>query len=437
MRYAETVRRLGRRVFGAAGSFGRQVALVFSGSVAGQAVAFLASLALTRLYSPEDYGIMAAYAAVLGLVGLLGTMNYELAIPIASDRQEAHRITVVGLVCLLLSVLVLLFAGIFGAAAWLVALEADALARFWYVVPFGLLATGIFGLLSQWAIRARDYKAIAWASFSQTGSQAILGVSFGLLGLGAGGLLASRVLGLCGGAGRLYQTYAVQTREVSKRVPLKLLLATARRYSRFALFTSPRRYLGDLSMVLPVIFLGWLYDAAQVGFYGLANSVVQVPMTLIGTAVGSVYLGEAAKLRDSDRSSLLTLSNRLVVKLGLLGLGITASLIVFGPFVFGVVFGNAWSAAGSFAAILSISAGGRLVFKPISNLFDIYERQWTILWVTLVRVVGICLVFLAARELELPVDQALLLYSVYNAAIYLVQYLLARKLLVAIPPRPR
>lgn len=44
--------------------FARSVSILAGGTAAGQAIVVLASPLLTRLYSPEDFGLLAVYAAL-------------------------------------------------------------------------------------------------------------------------------------------------------------------------------------------------------------------------------------------------------------------------------------------------------------------------------------------------------------------------------------
>ena len=53
-----------------------------------------ASPLLTRLFSPEDFGIFAVFGISLGLLGGLSCMKYENALPLARDEAEAANIFV-------------------------------------------------------------------------------------------------------------------------------------------------------------------------------------------------------------------------------------------------------------------------------------------------------------------------------------------------------
>ena len=78
-------------------SFIKDVIKITSGTALGQAVVVLFSPILTRLYSPGDFGVFAVYASLLGVITVIGSMRYELAIPLPSDDQTAANVLVLAL----------------------------------------------------------------------------------------------------------------------------------------------------------------------------------------------------------------------------------------------------------------------------------------------------------------------------------------------------
>ncbi|MGB9859042.1 MAG: lipopolysaccharide biosynthesis protein, partial [Moorellaceae bacterium] len=78
-------------------SFTRNVAVLTGGTAAGQAMVVLASPILTRLYTPEDFGVLAVYSSVLSIVSVVASLRYELAIPLAEDDETAANLLLLSL----------------------------------------------------------------------------------------------------------------------------------------------------------------------------------------------------------------------------------------------------------------------------------------------------------------------------------------------------
>lgn len=74
------------------GRFARSVTVLAGGAVLGQAITVLVSPILTRLYSPEDFGVFGVYASILGIVTVIASLRYEYALPLPEDDAIAANI---------------------------------------------------------------------------------------------------------------------------------------------------------------------------------------------------------------------------------------------------------------------------------------------------------------------------------------------------------
>jgi len=81
-------------------AFARGVRVLVGGTVGVQVLTLL-----TRLYSPEDFGLLAVYASVLALIGVISSLRYELAVPLPEDDVEAANVATLSLILVGLSAL--------------------------------------------------------------------------------------------------------------------------------------------------------------------------------------------------------------------------------------------------------------------------------------------------------------------------------------------
>ena len=65
--------------------FSRNVLTLVTGTTLAQAIPVLISPILTRLYSPEDFGVYAIYFSVLMITSVVATGKYEMAIVLPKD----------------------------------------------------------------------------------------------------------------------------------------------------------------------------------------------------------------------------------------------------------------------------------------------------------------------------------------------------------------
>ncbi|WP_035531768.1 lipopolysaccharide biosynthesis protein [Halobacillus kuroshimensis] len=411
------------------GEFGKNIFMLAGGTAFAQVLSFLLIPIITRIYSPEEYGILAVYVSVLGLISILGSMNYELAIPIAENEKKAINVLGLSLIILSISFVLLVVLVIFVGDPILIMLNNETLIDYKLLIPIGFFLLGVYNILKQWAIRRKAFKGITKTKYIQAILQNITTIGLGTLGVGGIGLLLGKMVGQSSGISTLMSPLLRREKELFNKIKKRYLLWAAKRYNKFPLYTTPRRYLGDITIVLPVLFITSIYGSEEVGLFGLANSVVQIPMTLIGASVSDVYYAESAKLRGTNPAKLKKLSHKLLRNLIFIGIIPLILLVLFGPYLFSFVFGNQWSEAGVYASLLSLSVFSRLVFKPISNIFDVFEKQRIALLLNIFRLVSVLIVFGITKYMALNPYWAIGLYSASMSLVYFTQYLLAQKIL--------
>jgi O-antigen/teichoic acid export membrane protein len=403
--------------------------MITGGTAFAQVLGIILLPIITRLYPPEDYGILSVYGAVLGIVCFLGSMNYEMGVPIAANDEKAINILTLSIIILLFSTTLITIIFTFFGDVILILFNGESLIVYKYFIPVGILFLGLYNIFTQWAYRKKNYRAITKTKFNQALIQNFITIGLGVLGKGPFGLLLGRVFGQSAGIPTLLSSFKRGDMYLLKKIKKQELLWAAKRFYQFPLYTTPRRFLGDMTISLPIIFITSLYGSQAVGLFGLANSVIQLPMNLIGSSVSSVFYAESASLRKINSNKVKELSNNLLKKLIIVGIIPLVILVFFGPLVFTLFFGSAWKEAGFYASILSFSVFFRLIFKPISNIFDVYEKQKLALFLNIFRLLSVLIVFGVSKYLTLSPYWAIGLYSFAMSAIYILQYILAQKIL--------
>src|SRR5687768_695817 len=92
---------------------GKGAAKIAGGGAIGQLCLFLAIPILTRLYSPEDYGVFVAASAFVAVSGTVSALRVDSLISVVDDDYEASCL--VKLVALVSVVAGVLAAGVFVA----------------------------------------------------------------------------------------------------------------------------------------------------------------------------------------------------------------------------------------------------------------------------------------------------------------------------------
>lgn len=170
-------------------TFARSVSVLVGGTFSAQLLLVLTAPLLTRLYSPEDFGLLAVYASLLALIGVISSLRYELAIPLPEDDGEAANVAVLCLILVVIStiltgVLVLLMGSAIAAA-----LGVPTLAGYLWLLPVGVLLTGFYSVFNYWAVRTKRFTTIAGTKLRQ--AIATLAIQLAAFKLGGIALLLS------------------------------------------------------------------------------------------------------------------------------------------------------------------------------------------------------------------------------------------------------
>jgi len=333
-----------------ASAFMRNVAMIASGAALAQALLLLVSPLLTRLFSPEAFGLLGMFMAVAGIIGPSAALRYELAIPVARTELMAGTLLYLCLIVAaalsaLSGVIVILWAEDIGAL-----LDAPALAPYLYLLPIHIFAMGAFLALSQWAARREHFAVLARNPMTRSVAAIAVQLGAGIAALGQGwliiGFLAGHVAAALGLFARLMRREAE-----ALRPPRRLrasLVAAARRFRRFPVFAAPQELLNALSQQLPNLVLAAFFGPVVLGLYWLTMRVLQAPAQLIGQSVRQVFYQRICDLLNRGGSSF-SLMAKTTGALALVGALAFVPVIAFGPMLFALIFGEEWREAGEYA----------------------------------------------------------------------------------------
>lgn len=356
-------------------SFKGDVLRLVSGTTAAQGIALLSAPILTRLYAPEAFGMLAMFVSLAGILGGIACMRYEQAILLPKEDHDAANLFGASLLFSLLMGLLTLPAVLWGGRYFLHWVNMPELAPYLLLLPFMVLLHGMLLAFRYWNTRMKRYAVQSVSTVAGRLSAVISKLSVGGFGHATGGaLIASEIGGQVVVAGVLGNGIARHTGAfLSKNVTWNGMCAGIRRYKRFPAYSSLSTLLNVASWQVPVVLLGVFFSPAVVGFYALGFRILQLPMHLIGSAIGQVFFQRAA---DAKRDGTLpALVEQTFQKLVVFSIWPMLILGLAGRHLYAWVFGSEWAEAGAYVEILAPWAFFWLVTSPLSTLINALERQ--------------------------------------------------------------
>ena len=390
-----------------------------SATAIGQGIAILAAPILTRLYSPEDFGVLGVYASILGIVSVIASLRYEQAIPLPRRDRVAVNVLVLGaLIIVAISLLTGALATVFGAkiAVWTNIPRHQFVL---YLIPLGVLLTGLYQALNYWAVRHQSYKRIARTTLLQGGGSTATQLAFGAFGAGPIGLVAGQILGNSAGLVSLTRLLTEDPSKPLAAVSRQNLKRVARRYRRFPQWFTWSALLNSVGLMGPAILLAGYYGAAVVGWYALVQRLLGMPTALLGRSVTNVYFSESARLAREAPTELNDMFLDVLRKLSLLGCVTIIPVGLASPYIFPVIFGAEWTSAGRYALILSPMILLQFLSSPFGVTLAVLERQDLAILREIIRVGLLGSALFAAGSYGFSAEQAIIALSVAGTITYL------------------
>jgi len=174
---------------------------------------------------------------------------------------------------------------------------------------------------------------------------------------------------------------------------------------------------------LPTLLFASFFGVEVAGWYGLAQRMAGVPITLVAYSVSQVYFGEASRLRNENPVAMRGLFLRVASRL-LLFVGVPMALLgLTAPWVFGFVFGDQWRLSGWYIVLLLPMFVGQIVVRPLSQSLNILERQEIQLYWDIARLLVIVVVIVSSRFLlGFGMAKTLAFYSLAMFVMYSVYF---------------
>ena len=396
--------------------------MLVGGTAGAQLLAVLAAPILTRIYSPESFGMLAVFISIVSLCSVVAGLKYELAIPLPEEERDAAALTILSLM-LIFAVAVIAAVGLYCWGDSLAeAMDAPELASYLWLVPIAIACTGMYNLFTYWAVRLKEFPVIAKTKIRQQVVTIAMQVSF--FKMGGSGLLVGQTAGTAMGVATLAK-HVFQRESWSTR-PLTRVGYVLKRYRKFPIFSTWAGFLNTAGAQIPPLLFASTFGAGLAGFYALAHRLITMPMGLVGQAVGQVFLSDApAQYRRGELPATLNKAHKLLIKCILPP---TAILIVFGPSLFSVIFGEQWRISGEVASWLSLWMLMAFTTSPLSSVFVVVEKQYFGLIMQavllLARVSGI-----GVGVLYDDFMLAVIFFSIFNVFGYLVYQIVSFKVL--------
>ena len=356
--------------------FINNVLTLMTGTILAQGIGLLAYLILSRLYLPNDFGVLALFISIYAILSVISGWRYEQAIILPKEEKQA--VAVLSLTILIISGMTFLslLIVIFGRKAIANILNSPMLLFWLWFLPMSIFFMGFYQVLNFWFTRKKKFKHIAISQISRSGSREGSRILIGvLIGGGVGGLIVGEIAGIIiANITLCFQLLKDDFLRLLKSINKADIWASAVKYRKFPYYDTWAGLLDTISQIIPIWLLGYFFPAGVVGSYFFADKILRAPIQLISQSTMKVYFQKTSEYY-SHEIPLKDIFIKTTKGLFLIGILPFFIMLLIGKPLFIFIFGINWGQAGAFAQILSIWTFLMFINPPARVLFTVYQKQ--------------------------------------------------------------
>lgn len=389
----------------------RNMLVLLAGAGVARAVGMLSILALTRIYGPEDFGILSVFNAFLLLILPLGTLRYVVAVPLPkTDRMAVNLLVICFLSIIFVSLSLFLCFFMFSSQIFPV-FSAEKLIPYWWLIIIAFIGASFYELLASWGLRQKAFRAISRTQVTQSLLGACLKIGLGLLSLKPLGLLIGQVVQQAGGVLYLLRQFAGGLKQNLPAINLSKIWFATCRFRDMPYFRLPSQMLLVFSMQSPLLFVAARYDIHVAGQLGLALNALTLPVALFSRTASQAFYAEVAKIGRREPERIYEVTIDTIKRMALVGFLPTIVLMAFGPWIFSVAFGDEWSHAGQYSRWLALYLFMVFLSQPIVQVLTVFGRNMMFFVINAIRVLVLSVIFLGVHLLNLDDMTFIIIYA--------------------------
>lgn len=346
---------------------------LLSANVVAQVIGLVVYPILTRMYSPEDFGLLNLFLSIGGVLVILSTAEYYYAIVLPEKEQDGAAVMGAGMVWLIITVLFTAISVLFSQPISSL-FRLPALADYYWMMPIYVLIMGAWNLLNYWYIRHKKYNPISRYQISQN-----LLSAGGKLGLGyaqflSGGMIYSVVFApLISFASSIWKNQSI-LRGLFCHFSWKNIRIQANIFKNFPCFVLPKSFVNMLAGQLPILLLTPFFGARAVGFLSVAFLLGYTP---IGTITRAIYqvLYQHVTERVHHSLPIGQVFQRFLLYTSAIIIPVFAGLWFILPDLTAWLLGTEWRLSGEYIQLMLPWLYVSLLSCSINFLFDIFMKQ--------------------------------------------------------------
>lgn len=407
----------------------KDISWVFSGSILSQFVALLSLPFLTRIFTPDDFGVQNLALQTIGFATVVLTWRYEYFIPLPKTESEAQAIFRFVFLSALITVILVSPLLWFYSGPLSAILGAEKLRPFMVGIPAAAGLVSVSLAYQSLAQRRLDFRQSGLSEVAGKTGYVVAAVLGGWLLAGPWGLLLAIPVGAASKIAFLHRYSRARTD--ANLTSMRQILV---HYKKLAGSMSLSHFLMALTGLVPSIYIARTYGSELLGQYALVLTTLFLPSVLLGNSVGQVFYQRAAAAW-AHHENFIGIWKSTARWLVITGAPVYLAVWLLATWIYPLIFGAGWKIAGGFATIMVPAAFFSFMTSPLDrSCLVVGAWKYVIAWHSL-RTLSTGGVVAMAEALNMPIENFIIGLSMQMSICYLVDFWAGHRFAQRTPPQ--
>ena len=341
--------------------------ILISGTALAQLIPILLQPLLRRYFPPEFFGAYTVYLSIVGILLVVSSLRYELAIILPRKDKEAAGVFFLAIIInLLFNILLLVIILALNEKIMAFLNLGEDYGHYLYLVPLGTFLFSSYQSINYWLIRKKRFFQISVNKFVRRGFEGAAQIGSNFLKISHGliyGDLTGHVANVTYGIFQAVRS-GLSVRMFS-RVKIRYVSAKYAEYPKYNLVPA---FMSACSYLLPAILINKFYSSEYTGYFDLSKLLLSVPLSLISASIANVLLqriSEKDKLKTSIRKDLISI-------LAFVFAAATLEVVIiklWAEEIFSLFFGPGWEVSSAISKILIWAFAYNFIVASFSSIY--------------------------------------------------------------------
>jgi O-antigen/teichoic acid export membrane protein len=388
------------------------------GSSMGQLILVLASPILTRIYTPEEFGVFTIYISIVGLIGSIAAGRYEYAILKPKKYFESLSLLYISIILTaIVSIISLIAISIFEKQ--LVSIINIDNKIVLYSIPFSILLTSLYTTFTMWNNKNKNFKVSAYGDTFKSFFVSTFQIISNKIDVG---LIYGQIIGNLISLLIITKNFFRNDIKKIKHIKFKYILYMMKKHKDFPIYNMPHMLVTSLKINGTVILISAIFGNVILGYYSLAMRVLILPISIVGKSISQVYYQKICVMREENQS-IDKLTQKTIINISLIAIPFLIILYFIAPKLFSFVFGENWLTVGYYVQALIPYMFFMFLLSAISSIPLVFNRQKQYFIWGIAEAISVLSVFGLSGLLEIEIIKSLhllsLIISIYVMCIFL------------------